>query len=84
MANVITTYTRDRGAAKANIRYITRRPGKDNEKITRTLFGLDGVMSKEEAFRMIEDEKRAVIFIGLSSVLTRKGRTQSGIYACEN
>jgi hypothetical protein len=62
MANVITTYTRDRGAAKANIRYITRRPGKDNEKITRTLFGLDGVMSKEEAFRMIEDAKEGSYF----------------------
>jgi len=52
MANIIATYTRERGAAKANIRYITRRPGKDKEKIIRPLFGLDGVMSKEEAYQM--------------------------------
>jgi len=66
MANIIATYTRDRGAAKANIRYITRRPGKDNEKIIRPLFGLDGVMSQEEAYRMIEDAKDGSYFYRLA------------------
>jgi hypothetical protein len=66
MANIIATYTRDRGAAKANIRYITRRPGKDKEKIIRTLFGLDGIMSKEEAYRMIEDAKDGSYFYRLA------------------
>jgi hypothetical protein len=42
MAIVKGSYTRSRGAAKANIEYITKRPGKDRVKITRTLFGLDG------------------------------------------
>jgi len=53
MAIVKGTYTRSRGAAKANIRYIARRPGKDRAQILRPLFGLDGVMSREEAYRMI-------------------------------
>ena len=54
MAIVKGSYTRSRGAAKANIGYITKRPGKDKEKITRTLFGLDGVMTSREAYRMID------------------------------
>jgi hypothetical protein len=65
MANIIATYTRDRGAAKANIRYITRRPGRDKEKIIRPLFGLDGVMSKEEAYRMIDEAGEGVYFYRL-------------------
>src|SRR4029453_3981331 len=54
MAIVKGSYTRSRGAAKAKIGYITKRPGKDRERLTRALFGLDGVMGKEEAYRMIE------------------------------
>ena len=42
MAIVKASYTRRRGAAKANIRYITHRAGKDGEKMTRRLFGYDG------------------------------------------
>ena len=65
MAIVKGSYTRSRGAAKANIGYITKRPGKDKEKITRTLFGLDGVMSKEEAYRMIDQAGKGSFFYRL-------------------
>src|SRR5713101_1117253 len=65
MAVVKGNYTRERGAAKANIRYITRRPGKDKEKILRPLFGLDGIMSKEEAYRMIDQAKEGSYFYRL-------------------
>ena len=65
MAIVKGSYTRSRGAAKANIGYITKRPGKDKEKITRTLFGLDGVMSKEEAYGMIDQAGKGSFFYRL-------------------
>ncbi len=38
MAIVKATYTKSRGGAKASIRYIEHRPGKDGDKITRNLF----------------------------------------------
>jgi hypothetical protein len=44
MAIVKATYTKSRTAAKAAIRYIEHRPGRDQAKITRTLFGSDGGM----------------------------------------
>src|SRR5713226_1713730 len=54
MAIVKATYTRSRGGAKASISYIQRRPGKDREPITRTLFGRDGVMGRLEAYSLID------------------------------
>jgi hypothetical protein len=65
MAIVKGSYTRSRGAAKANIGYITKRPGKDKEKITRTLFGLDGVMTSREAYRMIDQAKEGSYYYRL-------------------
>ena len=65
MAIVKGSYTRSRGAAKANIGYITKRPGKDKEKITRTLFGLDGVMTSQEAYRMIDQAGEGSFFYRL-------------------
>jgi hypothetical protein len=65
MAIVKGSYTRSRGAAKANIGYITKRPGKDKEKITRTLFGLDGVMTSREAYRMIDQAGEGSFFYRL-------------------
>src|SRR5262245_63942676 len=65
MAIVKGNYTRSRGAAKANIGYITKRPGKDKEQIVRTLFGLDGVMSTTEAFEMIDQAAKGSYFYRL-------------------
>src|SRR3954462_5223165 len=38
---------------KASLRYITHRPGKDKERMYRELFGHDGVMDKDQAYRII-------------------------------
>ncbi len=46
MAIVKATYTKSRQGAKASLRYIAHRPGKDGKRATRTLFGTDGVMGK--------------------------------------
>ena len=62
MAIVKATYTRSRGGAKASVRYIQRRPGKDREPITRTLFGRDGVIGRLEAYSLIDGAKDGSFF----------------------
>jgi hypothetical protein len=41
--------------AKATIRYIQHRPGKDGDKIIRTLFNREGEMQRSDAYRMIDE-----------------------------
>jgi ribosomal protein S27AE len=52
----------ERGRAKATIRYIQHRPGKEGERITRTLFGPDGEMTRAAAYRMIDQALRGSLF----------------------
>src|ERR687895_617358 len=61
MAIIKVSYTRSRGAIKANLRYNMHRPGKDREKTTRQLFGWDGDLTKEEAYRMIDEAEKGTI-----------------------
>lgn len=51
--------------AKATIRYLLHRPGKEGTRTTRTLFGADGVMSKQQAYRMINATKNGTTFFRL-------------------
>lgn len=44
-----------RAKAKATIRYIQHRRGKDGTRITRTLFGTGGVMGKQDAYSLIDE-----------------------------
>src|SRR5205814_5172882 len=62
MAIVKATYTKSSGGAKASIRYIEHRPGKDNEKITRILFGSDGGMGRWQAYQMIDESQKGSLF----------------------
>ncbi len=62
MAIVKATYTKQKAGAKASIRYIAHRPGKDGAKVTRTLFGSDGPMSKRQAYRMIDAAGKGTVF----------------------
>src|SRR5690242_14340230 len=62
MAIVKATYTKSRAGAKASIRYIEHRPGKDGEKLTRTLFNTDGRMGRWQAYRMIEEAGKGSYF----------------------
>lgn len=66
MAVVKTNYVKrgkgEKARAKATIRYIMHRPGKEGERITRRLFGFDGVMEKQQAYRMIDAAKKGTIF----------------------
>jgi hypothetical protein len=52
----------ERTLAKASVRYIQHRAGKDGEKISRDLFGSDGVMTRYQAYRMIDEAKKGSFF----------------------
>jgi hypothetical protein len=62
MAIVKATYTKNSASAKASIRYIEHRPGKDGEKITRTLFNGDGAMGRWQAYHMIDEAAKGSLF----------------------
>ncbi len=62
VAIVKASFTKAKPGAKAAIRYIQHRPGNEQTRITRTLFGCDGQMSKEEAYRCIDRAHKGSIF----------------------
>ncbi len=62
MAIVKATYTKSSSGAKASIRYITHRPGRAGERITRTLFGWDGAMTRQEAYRLIDAVEQGSVY----------------------
>jgi hypothetical protein len=62
MAIVKATYTKNSTGAKASIRYIEHRPGKDGAKITRTLFGSDGLLGRQQVYRMIDEAEHGSYF----------------------
>ena len=62
MAIVKANYTKKAGAAKASVRYIEHRPGKDGKRITRALFGSDGLMERYAAYAMIDEAQEGNIF----------------------
>ncbi len=62
MAIVKASYTTIPAGAKASIRYIEHRPGKDGDKITRNLFGIDGLMGRDQAYRLIDEAEEGSMF----------------------
>src|SRR5882724_7586647 len=57
-ANYVTRGKGERVTAKANIRYIQERPGRDKEKLTRPLFNSVGFMGRHEAYQFIDAEAK--------------------------
>src|SRR5688500_15142106 len=62
MAIVTATFTKSSGAAKAAIRYIQHRPGREGEKLWRELFGIAGNMNRQGAYQMIDDTEKGTVF----------------------
>ena len=62
MAIVKATYTKSGAGAKASIRYIEHRPGKDGAKTTRALFGTDGLLGRWQAYGMIDEAEKGSYF----------------------
>ncbi len=56
------SYTKNRDIAKASIRYMQHRPGRDGAKITRTLFNLDGMLSRHQAYGVIDEAEKGSVF----------------------
>jgi hypothetical protein len=62
MAVVKLKYIRGKQQIKAHLRYITHRRGETREKITRLLFGKDGLTDKRATYEMIDSVKRGTTF----------------------
>jgi hypothetical protein len=54
-ANYVKRGKGERGRAKATIRYFQHRRDREGERVTRTLFGYDGTLSREQAYSMIDE-----------------------------
>src|SRR5713226_3547959 len=65
MAIVKATYTKSSAGAKAGVRYIEHRPGKDGANIHRTLFNGDGAMGRWQAYRMIDEADKGSFYFRL-------------------
>jgi hypothetical protein len=61
-ANYVKKGEGERASAKATIKYIQHRPGKDKERIARALFGIDGSMGRWQAYGMIDDALKGRYF----------------------
>ena len=64
-ANYVKRNENERATAKANIRYIQERPGRDKEKLTRSLFGAAGFLGRYEAYQLIKDAPTGTYFYRL-------------------
>src|SRR5690349_20498482 len=58
----VTSYTKVRKAAKATIRYIMHRPNRERERVSRSLFGDEGLIDKNLAYDAIDDMPRGSVF----------------------
>jgi hypothetical protein len=61
-ANYVKRGVGEKQRAKATVRYIQHRPGKEGERITRTLYNFDGAMGRYEAYRMIDEAEEGSLF----------------------
>jgi hypothetical protein len=58
----VTSYTRNRKAAKASIRYISHRPNMDKQRVSRPLFDFEDTLNKLEIYEMIDQAPKGSIF----------------------
>ena len=65
MAIVKASYTRKGGTAKASVRYIENRPGKDGARVVRTLFKADGKVGRADVYEMINQAAKGSYFFRL-------------------
>src|SRR6266700_4664206 len=65
MAIVKASYTRKGRAAKASVRYIENRPGKDGARVVRTLFKADGKVERGDVYTMIDQADKTSYFFRL-------------------
>src|SRR5215213_4364639 len=59
---IVTSYTRNRKAAKASIRYIKHRPNRERERASRLLFDFENLVENLHAYQMIDGAPKGSIF----------------------
>jgi hypothetical protein len=74
MAIVKASFTQSRAGAKASVRYMSHRPGKDGQRLTRELVGYDGTMKLIQAYQMIDEAGQGSVFYRL--VISPDPRTE--------
>lgn len=62
MAIIKVKYTKNPAAAKKSVRYIAHRPDRDGGRTTRELFGYDGELTKQQAYRLIDQAQKGTTF----------------------
>jgi hypothetical protein len=65
VAIVKASFTKAASRIKASVRYIQHRPGRDGERLSRQLFGVDGALTREEAYELIDEADKGTIFFRL-------------------
>jgi hypothetical protein len=65
VAVVNANFTDSADQIKRNVRYIQHRTGRDGERITRTLFGVDGSLTREEVYKLIDEAPPGALFYRL-------------------
>jgi hypothetical protein len=65
MAIVRAKYSKSKSRTKAHIRYIEHRAGREGEKVKRELFGIDGVLNRQQAYQMIDEGEKGTAFFRL-------------------
>src|SRR2546421_3627742 len=65
MAIVKANYTQQGRKAKAAVRYIENRPGKDGARVVRTLFKADGKVERGDVYDMIDQADKTSYFFRL-------------------
>src|SRR3954468_6450174 len=58
----VTSYNRNRKAAKASIRYISHRPNMDKERVSRPLFDFEDTLEKLEIYKLIDQAPKGSVF----------------------
>jgi hypothetical protein len=60
--NFVKKGRNERRAAKANIKYIQHRSGKDKEHMNRTLFNADGEITRQQAYALVNEAEAGSTF----------------------
>ena len=74
MAIIKASFTRSRAGAKASVRYMSHRPGKDGQRLARELVGYDGTMKLIQSYEMIDEAGQGSLFYRL--VISPDPRTE--------
>jgi hypothetical protein len=65
VAIVKASYTDSLSKIKKTVKYIQHRTGRDGERANRTLFGVDGALTREEIYQLIDEAPEGAFFYHL-------------------